>query len=598
MKNITIHSFFIFAFFTVFFAFVSCKSDINQGHTAGNISFVFTRNDLDSIAARQVTTGDDIEGEKEDGQKTTPEGEIDYHIEVELFINDIPETKYVDLTDSLNDAVISFSDIPVGSRVRASLLILVGDHLIAKGESEGEIFITEGENPLYLRLTYADNGEDEQKTDEDKTSEEENYKLWDDFDHPIVLWNKMQNENILVQDAQQSLKVSAQPDSDISYTKGFQVFGHVEEGMSITKSELQLYGTVFCLGASSIYTVTASNQDFLIEKYNNTSTGFEKDENSTINLSDIIEDSGLNDSGTLQEVQSIAYYENSGVPYLFLGISQFLQGIYSYCCIALNTETNTFSFFKPTKAINHMALSKVGEDSYLCYSTDKQIHIQTIGFTENGVSWNQVTEKNINVNSKYNQEWSIYGVSYSWEITDLIIIDGYLYTSIRMYSDSSNSQVYMSSGSNKKPILISNGCITRYNLKEGNEAFESWSNNSPFLGLYKEQYRIIGANSSEENIIQPSLEKASSYFYGPVKMYARKSDPYKDVCDQLVIIDDGAYIDMEYTTGGQLQNFDTSKNMNRVVTVDLASESISAVEVNMAFSKTISCTTSFGIVEQ
>ena len=131
----------------------------------------------------------------------------------------------------------------------------------------------------------------------------------------------------------------------------------------------------------------------------------------------------------------------------------------------------------------------------------------------------------------------------------------------------------------------SNGGILKFPVNE--EVFEPkvWNENIPvpkLLGwythpeipnnpkLYRDYYSYNDTTEEFDGKVslQPPLEQADKYFYGARKFIAKKPD-------ELVIADDGAYIDYD------------NKKVNcksRVVTVNLATESLSVVDVNVTFS--------------
>ena len=91
--------------------------------------------------------------------------------------------------------------------------------------------------------------------------------------------------------------------------------------------------------------------------------------------------------------------------------------------------------------------------------------------------------------------------------------------------------------------------------------------------------------------IQPPLDAENeNYFYGPKKFIARKPD-------ELVIADDGGYCDI-YFDGNGKEKINNCININRVVTVDLKDESMSAVDVNVSFTDTYVSGTTYGVVRK
>ncbi len=161
-----------------------------------------------------------------------------------------------------------------------------------------------------------------------------------------------------------------------------------------------------------------------------------------------------------------------------------------------------------------------------------------------------------------------------------------------------------------KTIYTSNGGILKFDLTQGVDEFapSKWTgygefSNKYILGWYAESnskgplymyrsddYKItsnattvngtaIPANDAYITVIPPLEENLANihYFYGPEKFVAIK--PKK-----LVIADDGAYIYIDEADDSKT----TVKDINRVVTVDLTTKSISAKDVDVTFSKTLS----------
>ncbi|MBO4508180.1 MAG: hypothetical protein J5747_06030 [Spirochaetaceae bacterium] len=110
---------------------------------------------------------------------------------------------------------------------------------------------------------------------------------------------------------------------------------------------------------------------------------------------------------------------------------------------------------------------------------------------------------------------------------------------------------------------ISNGGILKFPVDA--QTFEPtvWSQSIPAP-------KILGWYKTSEETVQPPLNSDKVYFYGPQKFIAKKPD-------ELVIADDGAYFDGE----NHKLYF-----KERAVTVNLLTESLSAVDVNVTFTCT------------
>ncbi len=111
---------------------------------------------------------------------------------------------------------------------------------------------------------------------------------------------------------------------------------------------------------------------------------------------------------------------------------------------------------------------------------------------------------------------------------------------------------------------VSNGGILKFPVDSDTFEPAVWSQNIPVP-------KIFGWYKSENETVQPPLNQATKYFYGARKFIAKKPD-------ELVIADDGAFI------ANNEVYFKT-----RVATVNLLTESLSMVDVNVTFSSSFFC---------
>ena len=92
--------------------------------------------------------------------------------------------------------------------------------------------------------------------------------------------------------------------------------------------------------------------------------------------------------------------------------------------------------------------------------------------------------------------------------------------------------------------------------------------------------------------MQAPPAEQDTYLYGARRFIALKPK-------ELVIADDGGYVEAFYESNengrASPKEFGASENKNRVVTIDLESESLSAVDVSVSFDASLSTGTSYGV---
>ena len=137
--------------------------------------------------------------------------------------------------------------------------------------------------------------------------------------------------------------------------------------------------------------------------------------------------------------------------------------------------------------------------------------------------------------------------------------------------------------------IVSAGGIAKIDLSSG-FSLSTWTNGSNYLGMYLgPNYNSNGALIDSESPLTPPEDQENQYFYGARKFIARRPDD-----NILVVADDGVYIDLDAPI---TKDPNTCENKNRVVTVNLLDESISAVDVNVSFYATAIKGTAFGIAD-
>ena len=502
---------------------------------------------------------------------------------------------------------ITLEEIPVGSHIRVKAVLTISELIdeeefrkkLPSGYTEAEIKeLLELAAEAMDTMTYSIEGtSDLFKVHSGSNSvtirmnlggdEEEGESI--DYSHPIILWNGRASESEFIYDSQYD-KIIAQPIA--TYIPGYKAFSHIEEGMQITDDLLP--SSNYCIGDGCIYVsskisgdeVASISQSVKIEKYILNESGLVKTDfeielvdlfNSAKNLnSDLLE-------YYLSYVGNFAY--NDGYLYLALRLYNNTTPMYIFGVVSVNNPDKILfdDAAGPFKDyISPFTVSTVNGDIILCSYETYRVTKQKITLNPDTVTFG--SQEYIDI-SDFNT--GVYDAEL--KISDIQIVGNNLYIAVYAYRNAMNSPsvIYTSEEDTVgKSLIVSTGGIAKADLTASTFELGNWRNNTIVLGLYKGTYYKNTTNGYEstESVLQPPLSKAGNYFYGAKKFVAKKPD-------ELVIADDGAYVDIDYST----HTVNNSINMNRVVTVNLATESISAVNVGVCFNATVCSGTGYGV---
>lgn len=281
--------------------------------------------------------------------------------------------------------------------------------------------------------------------------------------------------------------------------------------------------------------------------------------------------SGDQSGFTFSELSGITYFEG----WIYFAVNFYDRWDYQrkifLCAINLNDIDNSFVYYC-------LGTSYHSWSNAMSVYKDSEGNVSLIFINKNKVI--QIGQVSLDVNNKtlsLTEEKTIYLDS----ISDLIVIDDICYAILResevsyfdliYYNENTDWKSMASDGSaynsrEDRYITKNTGGLVKINLKTGN--IENWSSENWCLGRYK----------SNDTICTPPLSEADKYFYGPRKIIAIKPDV-------LYIADDGYYLDLGKDENKLVPR--TQKNMNRIVTVNLKTESISAEDAKVGFSGSI-----------
>ena len=450
------------------------------------------------------------------------------------------------------------------------------------------------------------------------------YNQAGDLDYPVVLWNKREEEYTHTQIDDSGYMYTT---LDKSFTFGIQAFGKITDETNITCNYDYIpynveENPVFCFDNNakvSIYTLDNS----YIYRYKQSYSGYTFDADFEIDLEELLSDAGV----TSEQIQFQKSYTGIAFcdPYLFFFFKLNDDNVYigavdpevtsDFMCGVLQNDSNNL-FSVTSMAVDSIEMNGGDNKTILCYSGDstysdnQSLYIKALEF--NGSSISLDSSINGALTSDMGTGLDFAKITDRAIISDLYIWDNVLYVALcSYYMNSGSDTVYPYSNSYfedageyyRRPIFVSNGGIAKVNLSnpdsEGDYEFADWSKLveqgkylTKVLG-WKETtyYESDGAanptytletdgNEVRHVTIAPPLNESDQYFYGARKFIARKPD-------ELVIADDGGYVDIDLDDSGNPKEgtLRSSENMNRVVTVDLKEEAITSVEdVNACFS--------------
>lgn len=408
---------------------------------------------------------------------------------------------------------------------------------------------------------------------------------------PYVLWSSTTDE--FGSDAKNCLTADSVTTGGTCDIAGLQVFGEITEDTTITRPISAGSAPVFCFGDGYLWILSGST----VARYKQSYSGWVKDYGKVIELKELVTTDSVT-SPYLADVLSyydgslyfIWYYYSSGYKY---NLSRYILSTGEVASVSIDDSWNTLyvSSYNNTPFAVYAVTSSSGTTIYKCPLTITDTTI-TLGTAESY----EVAAENFGFTSLT-----------SISVGDFLVSASKLY--VLLYSHSSDSgayDLYINSGTEDEPsytrekyFCASNGGILQFDLSASEFIPTVWSDGSTkVLGWYtetaSETYYKYGwdsqigkdgyinkVNSGDIFTIQPPLEEAGNWFYGAKRFVAIKPD-------ELVIADEGAYMDK---TDG---NYNIHSK-NRVVTVNLASESISATDVTVTFTTAFSGCGSIGM---
>lgn len=382
---------------------------------------------------------------------------------------------------------------------------------------------------------------------------------------------------------------------------GIQVFDSISEGEKITNPLFTSKN--FCFGSDCLYVVQTSDADYIINKYGESEksySGYSKIGNG-INLSEkmrgLVSDAeyGNTKIGRMTYLNGKLYFfwyygYNYEYNYYFSELNLTDGNLKSICTYIYGSQSNNTNF---PKFADSIAVKAVEDNAYILFYIENVsgsgYYLKKIGFSQNG------TELDFDTDNKASYALELDNDTYvpnyiTLVFSDLMIQGDYVYA--LMYAKQSNNNIIYTNieeEGNEQGFdqIICNGGVMRFKISDfsgTNVQPEIWNNNEKILGwntveidnetpLYLQgEYDSVNERyeyepiSEEKYLIQPDSETEDVCFYAPRRFIAKRPE-------ELVIADDGAYKD-------ENSNYFPK---NRVVTVNLGTQSISAVEVNVTF---------------
>ena len=402
---------------------------------------------------------------------------------------------------------------------------------------------------------------------------------WEENSLPLVLWNSRDEENNIVWKKDDDGWEYPGSESSGRYTKGIQLFDYKDRNNSLEiKNPLwEASNLPFCFSDDIVYFV---QDNYWIVGYKKDGTDFKKVFTKDIlALYNNIQESESN----YLIIKSITYCDQ----YLYFYFDDDSYHSYLGRLNLDESDENALSYtdFGSSPNIIAMGINKNNSEFNLIY----------VGYEYNGYGYYESSEC-IKTPIKDDTEFSLdQGNSVSLytmssddftvrKISDLQIIGDTCYLLFAEYSPyiGDSPLPYYSLNDARILLCTCTGGVVKIDLQT--DSVGKWTNGSKILGEYKfngsfyepnEEWEYEEKNNSSITAMPP-LEQANNYFYGPVKFVAKKPDA-------LVIADDGIYIDAEIDEYWNISKLKKFKNMNRLVTLDLKNELMSAVDVNVTF---------------
>ena len=387
-----------------------------------------------------------------------------------------------------------------------------------------------------------------------------------DSNHPIILFNGRDAENVLKYQENAQSKLVIDTTKSVSFTTGASLFSSISGGESITSPMFS--SNTFCFADDCIY-YFENEEIYKLAKTEGIPQG--------LGLSNLIHakfpgDFEGNYAGSIIKIDCLTYYNNS----LYFPLQIARTGGYSAhgeYFVKLNLSTNEISYYSNQNFYvsnwRSLIVTSIGGNDYL-------IKLQGSVLTKYRLSESDGT---ITLNEEET-------CSLAYQASDLQLFGNTLYIACYKYQNNTDSpNNYLNS---EKTIynIVSAGGIAKIDLSSG-FSLSTWTNGSYYLGMYLGNTYNSNGELLESSPITPPKDQENQYFYGARKFIARRPDD-----NILVVVDDGVYIDLDAPI---TKDPNTCENKNRVVTVNLLDESISAVDVNVSFYATAVTGTYFGI---
>ena len=411
-----------------------------------------------------------------------------------------------------------------------------------------------------------------------------------DLNTPVVLWNGIEEESEIYLPEVYNPQIYSVGDF---HHLGGEIFGYDSEKDISEYPTLNLSGTpVFCFDdqePTSVYVL----EETVISKYSQSYSKYVKDMQVEYNLDDIIslklEEDGPDNLVSVSE--AIAYCNK----YLYFFFITEFENNYTTYLGALDIDTEKLVYVSvedESLYVSAMDVGLVGDENDLicCYLVQnfEGSYIYKLGlkFENNSLSLDSTIRSRINVKEKLEIPFARTYDDYN--VSDIQILNNILYVTLydNPYKEDGpfkNAWFNENGEYVHKAIMLSNGGVAKIDLTSQNFEFGNWKNNTKLLGWYTGTY-FDGTTEHEEQqsvSMQAPLSESSNYLYGAKKFVARKPD-------ELVIADDGGYIDLylEDDQYAKPKEVGECENLNRIITVDLAEETFSVEYVNVAFDST------------
>jgi len=387
-----------------------------------------------------------------------------------------------------------------------------------------------------------------------------------DSNHPIILFNGRDAENVLKYQKNTQSKLVIDTPKSVSFTTGASLFSSISGGESITSP--MFTSNTFCFADDCIY-YFENEEIYKLAKTEGILQG--------LGLSNLIHakfpgDFEGNNAGSIIQIDCLTYYNNSLYFPLQIKREYTVHGNYF---VKLNLSTNEISYYSNQNfyASNWSSLivTSIGGNDYLIKLYDFVLTKYRISESDGTITLNEEEKETCYL---------------AYQASDLQLFGNTLYIACYKYQNNNDSPNNFLNSEKTIYNIVSAGGIAKIDLSSG-FSLSTWTNGSNYLGMYLGNTYNNNGELLESSPITPPEDQENQYFYGARKFIARRPDD-----NILVVADDGVYIDLDAPL---TKDPNTCENKNRVVTVNLLDESISAVDVNVSFYATAVTGTYFGI---